>query len=74
MHGISFVVSMFFGFMQKPHDNHWKTTQRILTYLEGTLCYGVLYSSKASISLLGYTNSYWEGDTIDSRSTVGYVF
>jgi hypothetical protein len=52
-------------FMQNPHDNHWKETKRILRYLQGTLHYGVFYSSKASISLLGYTNSDWVGDTTD---------
>jgi hypothetical protein len=60
--------------MQNPHDIHWKEAKRILRYLQGTLHYGVFYSSKDSISLLGYTDSDWAGDTTDKRSTVGYVF
>ena len=36
--------------------------------------YGVFYSSSATISLLGYTDSDWEVDSLDKRSTVGYLF
>jgi hypothetical protein len=36
--------------------------------------YGVFYSSSATISLLGYTDSDWAGDSSDRRSTAGYLF
>ena len=36
--------------------------------------YGVFYSSKANVSLLGYTDSDWENDCSDRRSTARYIF
>jgi len=36
--------------------------------------YGVFYSSKANVSLLGYTDFDWAGDHFDRRSTAGYIF
>jgi len=35
------------------------------------LCF---YSKKAFVSLIGYTNSDWEEDAIDTIYTIGYVF
>jgi len=46
---------------------------RILIYLHGTLHYGVFFSRNPSVSLLGYTNYDWVGDTIHERSIVGYA-
>jgi hypothetical protein len=56
---LSFVVILVSKFMQNPHENHWKVAKRVLRYLQGTLHYGVFYSRKASISLLGYTDYDW---------------
>ena len=36
--------------------------------------YGVFYSSKANVSLLGYTDSDWAGDCSDRWSTTRYIF
>ena len=36
--------------------------------------YGVFYSSKANVSLLGYTDFDWAGDCSDRRSTARYIF
>ena len=54
---ISFLVSMVSRFMQNPHESHWLAAKRIFHYIQGTMHYGVFYSSKANVSLLGYTNS-----------------
>ena len=45
-----------------------------MRYLQGTLHYGVFYSSSATVSLSGYIDSDWAGDSSDRWSTVGYVF
>jgi hypothetical protein len=71
---ISFVISLVSRFMQRPHESHWKETKRIMGYLKGTVNYGVFYSSSATVSLLGYTDSDWVGDSLDRRSTAGYLF
>ena len=45
-----------------------------MRYLQGTLHYGVFYSSSTTVSLFGYTDSNWAGDSSDRRTIVGYVF
>ena len=70
---ISFVIIMVSRFMQQPHEIHWHASKRILRYLQGTLYYGVFYSSSATILLSGYIDSDWEGDIlIDSQLSVIY--
>ena len=51
--------------MQKPNESHWLVANRILYYIQGTMHYGVFYSMKANVSLLGYTDSDWVGDSSD---------
>ena len=62
---ISFVVSMVSRFMQKPHESHWLAAKIILRYIKGSMQYGVFYSRKANVSVLGYTYSDWAGDSYD---------
>ena len=62
---ISFAVSMVSRFMQKPHESHWLAAKRILRYIQGSMHYGVFYSSNTNVSLLGYTDSDWAGDCSD---------
>ena len=69
-----FSISMISQFMQQPHEIHWQANKRILRDLQGTLHYGVFYSSNATILLSGYTDSDWEDDSYDRWSTVGYIF
>ena len=61
-------------FIQQPHESHCQASKRILRYLQGTLHYGVFYSSSTTVSLSGYTDFDWVGDSSDQRSTAGYAF
>jgi hypothetical protein len=71
---ISFFLNMVSRFMQNPHESHWKKDKIILSYLQGTLNYGVFYSHKASISFIGYTNYDLTGDVIGKCSNTRCVF
>ena len=62
---LSFAISLVFWFMQKPHESHWQVTKRILRYLQVTLHYGVFYLSSTTVSLSGYIDSDWVGDSSD---------
>ena len=65
---------MVLRFMQKHHELHWKEEKRILMYLQGTLHYVVLYSSRDIISILGYTVDYdCVGDALEIRCILGYI-
>eukprot|EP00253_Pinus_taeda_P025750 PITA_25750 len=43
-----------------------------LSYV-GTITYGIHYATNCSLNLIGFTDLDWVGDTIDRKSTSGYV-
>ena len=47
---------------------------RILQYIQGTRTYGIHYVADSELELVGYTDSDWEGDSIDQKYTYGYYF
>ena len=61
-------------YIQQPRDLHWKAAKRILQYIQGTRTYGIHYAADSELELVGYTDSDWVGDSIDQKSTSGYVF
>jgi hypothetical protein len=73
-HDLSFFVSTVLRFMHKPHEIRWWVAKRILIYLQGTMNYGVFYSIRDIVSLLGYIYYDWACDSSDRWSTIGYIF
>ena len=71
---ISYVVSDTSRYMQNPNELHWKATQRILHYVQGTRDYGILYAAGAQLDVIDFTYSDWVGDGNDRKSTLGFVF
>ena len=61
-------------YMQQTHDIHWKESKRILQYIQGTRTYDIHYATDSELELVGYTDFDWAGDSIDRKSTSGYVF
>jgi hypothetical protein len=45
-----------------------------LRYLHGTIGYGLRYVSGGDVNMKGYTNSNWEGNVVDRKSTSGCHF
>ena len=60
--------------MEAPTTTHFKAAKRILLYLKGTIDFGLYYSVSDDYKLVGYSNSYWVGDSNDRKSTTGFVF
>ncbi|KAI5331014.1 hypothetical protein L3X38_021140 [Prunus dulcis] len=58
--------------MTAPTDIHMTLVKRILRYVQGTLSYGLTFTSGSSV-LVGYSDADWAGDTNTRRSTTGYV-
>ena len=60
--------------MQKTHEIHYKESKSILQYVQGTRNFRVHYASSSPLELVGFSDSDWDGDPIDRKSTSGYVF
>ena len=48
---------------------HLIAANNILTYLRGTVDYGLKYEANQKINLEGYVDSYWVGSVINMKST-----
>ena len=70
---ISYAVSAASRYMQESHELHWKTTKRILHYVQGTIDYGIHYVAGAQLDLTCFTDSDWAGDGNDRKSTLVFV-
>eukprot|EP00253_Pinus_taeda_P009050 PITA_09050 len=70
---ISFVVGILSRFMQKPCEGHWSTAKRVLRYFKGTQDFGIKYTQVDDFSLIGYSNSDFDGDKETGVSTSRYA-
>jgi hypothetical protein len=69
---ISYAIGEVSRYMQEPHDLHWKASKHILRYVQGTMTYWIHYVVGCALDLIGFTDSYWVGDSIDRKSTFGH--
>eukprot|EP00253_Pinus_taeda_P012520 PITA_12520 len=60
-------------FMQKPCEGHWSAAKRVLKYLKGTQDFGIKYTQVDDFSLIGYSDSDFDGDKETGVSTSGYA-
>ena len=60
-------------FQADPGEDHWKAVKNILKYLRRTK-YVFLVYGESELKLEGYTDSNFQSDPDDSKSTLGYVF
>ena len=42
--------------------------------MQGTRNYGIHYVADSDLDLVGFTDSDWARDSLDQKSTFGYVF
>ena len=71
---ICFAVDTLSQFLTDPRHIHLITAKHILSYLKGTVDYGLQYKANQKINLEGYVDSDWEGSAIDRRSNLGCCF
>ena len=45
--------------MAKRNDSHWKVAKKILTYMKGTVNFGLLYTDKFDVQLAGFSDFDW---------------
>jgi hypothetical protein len=69
---LSYAFGAVSTFMQETHELHWKTTKRILRYVQGTITFGIHYATESTLDLIGFNDSNWVGDRTNRKSTFGY--
>jgi hypothetical protein len=70
---ISYEVGEVSRYMKEPHDMEWNDSMCILSYVQGTMSYGIHFEVGSALDLIGFTDSYYVGDRIDHKSTSGYT-
>jgi hypothetical protein len=53
---VSFAVNKLSRFISNPGDDHWRTLERVMHYLVGTMDYIIYYSGYPAI-LEGYSDA-----------------
>ncbi|PNY15934.1 hypothetical protein L195_g012642 [Trifolium pratense] len=73
---LAYSICLVARFMDRPTDMHVIAVKRIVSYLKGTLGFGVMYKSNSKIVLClkGWCDSDYAGDLDDRKSTTGFVF
>lgn len=68
-------------FAHNPGAEHHSSVRHVLAYLKGTIDLGIMFSSSAtpgieihSLNFQGYTDASFADNSIDRRSTSGYLF
>ena len=77
---ITHAVNMLSRYMHTPGHTHMLAGKRILRYLKSCSDYGLVYNNNnrvnettEKLTITGYCDSDWGGDTADSKSTTGYL-
>ena len=71
---ILFSMKTLSHFLTDPRHVHLIATKHILSYLKGTIYYGLKYDANQKINLEGYVYSDWSGNAIDRKRTSGCCF
>lgn len=70
---ICFAVGMISRYQSNPGQEHWSAVKAILKYLRRTKEYMLVYKG-SDLLPLGYTDSDFQSDRDQRKSTSGYVF
>eukprot|EP00253_Pinus_taeda_P002070 PITA_02070 len=71
---ICYTVNTLSQFMVEPKRAHWAAAKHVLSYIQGTVEHGLLYTQGNDIRLNGFTDADWVGSSVDRKSTTGYCF
>ena len=60
--------------MKNPSKEQFTGAKRVLRYVKGTLNFGLTYKKGRELSLIGYSDNDYGGDSVDRKSTSGAFF
>ena len=70
---ITFALGILSRFMHQPCEGNWAVVKQVLKYLKGTQKFGLKYSKVPDFHIIGYSDSYFDGDKEHGVSTSGYL-
>ncbi|WOH00046.1 hypothetical protein DCAR_0519402 [Daucus carota subsp. sativus] len=69
---LAYSVHILSQFMQEPRTEHWEAALRVVRYLKGTPCQGILLRADSELTLQGWCDSDWAACPITRRSLTGW--
>ena len=69
---ICFIVNTLSQFMVEPKRVHWAAARHILSYVRGTVGYGLKYTQGDDVRLSGFTDADWAGSSTERKSNSRY--
>ena len=69
---LAYSVHLVAQFMQKPKLAHWNAALRVLRYLKGNTCQGILLRAHTDVKLSVWCDSDWSGCRTTRRSLTGW--
>jgi len=70
---ISFVVGILGRYPSNASMDHWKAVKQVLTYLQGTKDYMLMYKKFDHLEMIGYLDLDFYGCRDSRKSTFGYL-
>lgn len=67
-------VGVLSRYMHDPKASHGAALKQVLRYLKGNVSFGLYYKSDGKKELVGYSDSSYNSDQDDGKSTTGHVF
>jgi hypothetical protein len=58
---ISYAVGQVSRFVERHDSSHWKAVRRVISYLRGTVNYGIRFNGSNPGAITGYTNADYAG-------------
>lgn len=71
---LCFSINILSHYTIEPRRVHWVAKKHVLGYLWVIMDYGLDYRRRDGVNLTSYTNSDWEGNVVDRKSTSGCCF
>ena len=71
---LAYCVGVLSRYMHQPKETHVLALKQVLRYLRGSCSFGLYYKRKSERGLVGYSDSSYNVDPDDGRSTTGHIF
>ena len=70
---IPYAVNQACRSMHSPQSADWIRLKHLLRYLKGTITHDIYFNRTSPISLTSFSDVDWAGDSLDRRSTSGFL-